>query len=427
LYWLLLSVFVDKNDPATSLFTHTLCAFFTLIAYSQLLFKKVKYTLILCIVYILKIIIGLSHYFYFVNPDYFSTPSLISMHYEYQVYFDTVCNFADAKGKLGLFGQPPNSIGVTHPELLNIISFAFYKAGNFILTIMPLNAMLSLFTALIITYSAQRFTNIPAQLKTILILCSLFPINLIVSLFQRDITGQFLMTLGVAAIVLSEKKWALFLSLLFASLLFYLQRTMYVMIPILAYMCSLFLFKESYKKNRQWLIFVLTIITLTVSFGFLAEIFEANKGYLSIFSNQYAVYLFPLKFIIGIIGPFPWTQFTLNVENSYQLQDYLMGVYLITILCYILPNFKKILQEKSNMKFMILIAFILILAGIMNPYMHASYVSIGSIFLIPVVSQLISLKKFVLIFVKICVVFILLNILYFAFDLTGSGFRMIFN
>jgi hypothetical protein len=422
LYWFLISFWVNNTDSFISLVTHTICAFISLLFYSFVLLRNSKWVIIICSIFILKIIIGLWHYLYFIDPAYFTNPFQMRMHEEYQVYYNTICIFADAK-KNDLFTKPPNIFLVSHPDILNIISFIFYRCGNYLLTIMPLNAMVSLFAAVSIAYISRNTIIKTSQITMIVVLCALFPINLIASIFQRDMTGQFLMTVGVVLIVLSKNKWKL-LFLLLASYLFYLQRTPYIIIPFAAYLLYIILRKN---ENRIYTIFIMSFvfIIIAISYNLLSDIYEKNGSYLTSFSNKNTVYLFPVKFAIGIIGPFPWTQFVKSYESSYQLQDYLMAVFLFSVLYYIFPYIIKQIK-KHNLDFMILVSFCLIIFGIMNPFMHISYVSIGVIFLMPVLSKLVTLKKFLITFMKFFSLFLIANFIYILAGLQNSGFSTIF-
>jgi hypothetical protein len=347
------------------------------------------------------------------------------MHDEYKIYYSAICTFANAK-EYELFVQPENIYLVTHPELLNIISFVFYRCGNYILTIMPLNTMMSLYTAVSIAYISKKHIYIAKQIKVILVLTSLFPFCLIPSLFTRDIVGQFLLTMGVVFVVLSNKnRLFLLFSLLIASFLFYLQRTPYCIIPLLAYLLFVFISKKE-KRTTKILLLLFTVLSVMEASIFLSDIEKANDIYISIFSNIYAIVLFPVKFIIGIIGPFPWIQFIESYEYSYQIQDYLMSVFLISTLRYIIPYIKERVRLKEGLDFMIWVAFILIIFGIMNPFMHMSYVSIGVIFLMPVLSKTVTLKKYSITFLKVFLLYLFVNILYLSLNLHGSGFSKLF-
>lgn len=158
----------------------------------------------------------------------------------------------------------------------------------------------------------------------------------------------------------------------------------------------------------------------------LNNIFEKNSGYFLIFNNVNAIILFPFKALLGLMGPFPWSQFTESYENSYQLQDYLMAVFMITTLWLLIPLLKKLLIICQGWSYLTIIGLILIIVGIMNPYMHITYISIGFIFLIPLISDFVPRKQFNNVFTNVLLLFFLLNILYITLGLRGMGLALFF-
>ncbi len=428
LYLFLLYFLGDKSSPVKSLYTHVFIAFFALVFFSTILLKDLRYTVIVSIALFIKIFLGVLHYLYFINPNYFSEPSTIYLHYEYKAYFKTICTFANDNINIGYFDRIDNVVGSTHPQLLKTISYVFRYGGNYILTISPLNAMLSLFSALIITYIAAQ-KKLTTHLNTTLILAAYFPSTLISSLLIRDIAGQFLMVFGIALIVLSRKR-CLFISIIFTSYLFFMQRTIYIFIPFIAYFLynntligkNYFLKNKSKNKTLFFPMIGLIIFLLPV----LNNIFEKNSGYFLIFNNVNAIILFPFKALLGLMGPFPWSQFTESYENSYQLQDYLMAVFMITTLWLLIPLLKKLLIICQGWSYLTIIGLILIIVGIMNPYMHITYISIGFIFLIPLISDFVPRKQFNNVFTNVLLLFFLLNILYITLGLRGMGLALFF-
>jgi len=428
LYWFLLWIFVDKSDARISLFTHTLAALFSTLVYTHLLFRNTKFTTIVCLIFALKMGIGLWHYFTFINPDYFSTPSAILLHSEFQVYFDTISNFANDKTTHGLFYTSDNFLLVSHPELLNIISVVFRYTGNYVLTIAPLNTLSSIYMALGITYVAKHM-QMGNLTKYVLFFCLFFPISLISSFFFRDMFGMMLMTIGVVCVVLAKK--SKFILLIIASLFFYLQRTPYVIIPFAAFALSEFTFLGGNKRSInssfvKYSIGALMIVFVVVLLPFLSSLTDANAMYLSIFSNIIAIVLFPVKFIVGLIGPFPWSQWSDSLESTYQLQDYLLAVTLCASFWHIVPAFIKQLKIKAGFDFITLTGLLIVIMGVMNPFMTVGYIGEGLPFLAPFLLQIVSPKAFAFTFIKVLFLFLLANMVFIAFGLRGIGLGLLF-
>jgi hypothetical protein len=95
--------------------------------------------------------------------------------------------------------------------------------------------------------------------------------------------------------------------------------------------------------------------------------------------------ILPIKMIVGLIGPFPWSNFLLYKTfpaYAYQIQDYLQGTLNIAILITIIFSWKNYVR-KDQINILNITGILLVVAGLFNAYMHMSYVAIGFILLIP--------------------------------------------
>ena len=133
-----------------------------------------------------------------------------------------------------------------------------------------------------------------------------------------------------------------------------------------------------------------------------------------------------IKFPLGFIGPFPWNQFFNNAIFSYQIQENIQAIFNLTFLYFFVKNFKAIISEYKN-DLIFQTSFLLILSGLINPYMHLVYVSFAFIYLIPFLANYTTLKNFLNRFLLIGILLFIFNILYIFFITNGLNLSRLWN
>jgi hypothetical protein len=104
---------------------------------------------------------------------------------------------------------------------------------------------------------------------------------------------------------------------------------------------------------------------------------------------------------MGIVGPFPWTQYftTGRIEYSYQFVDYLQGTLNVSMV-FLVYHFRHFYLKIEQFNLLNITGLLLILMGLSTTFMHISYVSTGVIFLLPWIANSIyryKLKEYYLI------------------------------
>ncbi|MHB9140353.1 MAG: hypothetical protein ACYC25_00570 [Paludibacter sp.] len=388
-----------STSTALSSFIWSSVAFLIITIFSAIvLFKDTKWIWYFVSAYMLKVIIGLLHYLYFIDPNYFFTGVYNPLTYEYDGVFNQIITTAHDKLNHGIFYYQFYEGGVTHQEILSFISIPFMFFGDYALTISPLNSFVSILISInLMLISIYKFHVKKSTLKYIAIITAYFPMTLISSLLYRDVVGLALMSVGLTLIMLSKKRIIQFLMLIIAGYLFYLQRTMYPIILLLAFVINTVV-NQNY-KSKGWDLFY-KVVTVLVSIILVPIIIsysntEANRNMAAGGLNVDFVVL-PIKMLVGLIGPFPWTNFLLFKTfpaYAYQLQDYLQGTLQVAVVVSIILGWKKYIR-KDQFNLLNITGILLIITGLFNSYMHITYVAIGFIFLIPWLFSQISLTKF---------------------------------
>ena len=406
---------LGNNTNQLSSFIASSIAFLLATVFATIiLLKETKWIFFFVFAYIVKVFIGLVHYLYFIDADYFNgNGEYKSLTTEFEAVFDGISSFAIFKMESSLFFFESLSSGVTHQELLSFISIPFMFFGNFVLTISPVNAFFSLLISInILLIAKYKFNFSNKNLKYVAFITAYFPITLISSLLWRDVVGMSLMTIGITLLYFSKRSLSQYLFLIIACYLFYLQRTTYPFILALAFFTNNIL--ASQFKIRQLnlffkvlsIVFFIYLMTFIFSFGNT----EANSNLLENTLNLNLLAL-PLKFVLGLIGPFPWTNFLIYESfpaYAYQLQDYLQGTFNVA---FVFIMFRNKFFRKENINLLNLIGVFLIISGLTNIYMHISYVSFGFMFLIPWLFTVINLKEFKRIYMLAFMSLIVLNLI----------------
>lgn len=379
----LLAIIGTKSDPLLALLSESIIFAIVTILMAYLIFHSKQFVGFYLLAYIVKLLVGIIHYLVFIDADYFaSSGHSLKLHHEYQAVQQTIEMIVDGKQIAGVFSFIfPQYI--PHEELWNIITVPFYYTGTYLLNIVPINAFASLFAAMnvLLVDKCVRGKGYK-QSKFLRFLVTYFPVTLITSYYSRDMMGLCLMSVGLVLLSLSKNILQKVLMLVVTCYLFYLQRNAYVLVPIIMFLSD-YLIKVN--KNNI-LIKIIAVLVCVVAVPFAYELFETESTlkYVSE-STKWPIFMLPFKLIVGLIGPFPWSnilKWHTFPEVSYYLGDYFMAVINIGLL---ITAIRAVPVEKF--KHTIDMSFIsgvmLFIFGLMNEFMHMSYISVGIYFLLP--------------------------------------------
>ena len=369
--------------------------------------------------YLIKVLIGVLHYLYFIDSNYFKTGIYKPLTFEFDSALNFIISSKIDKVQWGIFNFNSFGLRANHQELISIISIPFVFFGDYFLSISPINAFFSLLISMnIILISKYIFSYDKKTIRYIGLITAYFPLTLISSYLFRDIVGMALMTFGLVLVLFSKKAMIQYVMLIVAAYLFYMQRIVYPAILLFAYIFTILL-SQKFKSQAldlfyKYIIFIFTIILIYYTVDFANN--EVNRGYAGVVFNMNILYL-PIKLLVGIIGPFPWNQF-LTYTNvpaaAYQLQDYLQGTFNLSIIFILIKNNRKYIH-KDQFNLLNITGILLMLSGLLGTFMHTTYVAAGVIFLVPWVFSKINLSNFRNIYFITFLVLIGLNFLVILF------------
>lgn len=409
-----------STGNAISSFIWSSVAFLIITIFSAIvLFKDTKWVWFFVIAYLIKIVIGLVHYLYFIDPEYFNSGIYNPLTFEYDGVFNQIVTSAHDKLTHGIFYYQQYEGGVTHQEIISLISVPFIFFGDYVLTIASINTFSSLLISMnLILISRYKLHYSNRILKPIAILTAYFPMTLISSLLYRDTVGLALMSVGLTLIILSKRGIIQYLMLIVACYLFYLQRTIYPFILLLAFVINIVV-NQNY-KSKGWDIFykVSTIVLIIVLMPIIISLsFTESNQNMAVAGMNVTLVSFPIKMIVGLIGPFPWTNFLIYKTfpaYAYQLQDYLQGILNVSIIVTLVYFWRKHFI-KGSLNLLNLTGILLISTGLFTAQMHSTYVSIGFVFLIPMLFPKINYFEFKKRYLFTFLALLLLNIFVVVF------------
>jgi len=136
--------------------------------------------------------------------------------------------------------------------------------------------------------------------------------------------------------------------------------------------------------------------------------------------------LLPLNVVRVFIGPFPWLNwFDFDDNSIFLIADYFESVFLITIIIILFEQL--LIKYRNNQwvsfdeKLLMLLFGLFVLSSFGTIEIHQGYMSIGAVFIIPVIAMLTVLVKFIKYSFITLLLFISANLLYIALGLRGMG------
>ncbi len=423
LFYLLTLNLIDTTNPRSSLYVHCILGFVVVALFTQTLIKSLKVTSIILIAYVVKFILGYSHYMIFVDPNYFEHPTMVVL--------TVVDDFVSQLGFITYFIDnnisfwDVSNIEFKHPELFWIMAKLFERSGVFILTIIPVNILSSSLIAIFTTYivKIRGYSNYPVAA----VLSAFLPMSLFSDNFFRDLLGMSLVLFCFVVINLVTKRFFLF-ALIFTAYVLSLNRMPYLVVPFVGlYLYSLFN-KHSSMGSKISVQIVLCILFI-VGWSFVSDIFFGNQygGYLGYVKNPVAYILFPIKYFVAIVGLFPWTQFFSN-PMYYNFSEVFHSASMFYISLIVFPFMYNQYRLGKKLDYFAFCGLIILLMGALNSTPHLGYLSWGTCLFIPTILDCFQKKKFIQFHIKYLAFMILLNLIWIGFGFHGSGLGVsIFN
>lgn len=386
LYLTLPILFSDFTFGTTSSYLASILCFYILLLCSiKLILKENKYVRFYTIAFIIQLLLGLVHYLYFVDNNYFQTNGDASGRFwhEYLSVFDALGRLHDARHNWGIFyWMDAREFQVSHPEIWHIISWPFYFLSHRWMNYAPLNTFSSLLASanIVFLYKRKSDDNEPIH-NSVLFWTAFFPSFLLNDIVWRDPFGICLISVGVVLVTLSNNLASKTVSFVIIGFASFVQRTMYVLIAAVVATW------EYFQKSRSAALRICYFIVGCFLLFYLSNLTDEANGseYNAGYINAMSYLALPIKIIFGMIGPFPWTAFFRSVDSNpafaWQLQDYLMGTFQFGYLLALIMKWKQFTFR--NLNAITIMGFGIMLSGFISRQMHIGYISEGLLFTLP--------------------------------------------
>ena len=377
--------FGDLNTTAS--YIRSCGVFFILTLISVYLILGKKYIKYFSIAFFVQLLLGLAHYLFFIDPNYFSSDGSPMVLYwrEYHAVYNSVERLINSRTGNSFFYFDSSEWQVTHGEIWRIITVPFVFLGNKWLNYSPFNVFSSLLAAanLILAYDYLTFGKTGDKSKDSRKLFQLsvvyFPLFLQNDTMWRDAFGVALISIGLIMILSSKSFDKKILSLILLVYLSYLLRNVYVVIAGFVF--------ASHVINTKKASTFLYIPLIVIAFILITIFYQSNTSdeYVGLYINKMSVLALPLKIVMGVIGPFPWINFALafagNVQYANQLNDYILGIFQLGFLLAIIFEWKRI--SFRNLDSITIMGFGIVMSGFISNAMHIGYIAEGIFFTLP--------------------------------------------
>lgn len=387
LFYLTLPILLSgfASDTTSSYIASVLCFYILLLSSIKLILNENKYLRFYSIAFIVQLLLGVVHYLYFVDANYFQTNGDASGRFwrEYLSVFDALGRLNDARRNWGIFyWMDAYEFQVSHPEIWHIISWPLYFLSNRWMNYAPLNIFSSLLASANIVFLYNRNYDYNESVhNSVLFWTAFFPSFLLNDTVWRDPFGICLISVGVVLVTLSNNLASKAVSFVLFGFASFVQRTMYVLIAAVSATW------ENLQNSRSAALrFLYVVVGCTLLF-YLSNLTDEVNGseYNAGYVNTMSYLALPIKVVFGMIGPFPWINFFRSVEKNpafaWQLQDYLMGTFQFGYLIALIMGWRHF--SFRNLDSLTILGLGIMLSGFMSRQMHIGYISEGLLFTLP--------------------------------------------
>lgn len=423
--------FNHATDPALSLAVTILAGAVSLTPMAIVRFGGVSTRLIVgaaLLVFIAKICLSITHFLYFVQPNYFTGDTSFRYVSDYEWLYDNMCLISEHWRVYGLFTPLPSDFWISNKNgvLLQFMAMNSYVAADFPLNIIAWNALFSIYTALMLLEIAVIRGARSGSATLVYFVGLLLPVNAIASILWRDTTGIFLVVLAVNILVLLERRRILWLvAFPFCAYLTFLHREPYLLCMVAGgtyhVIWIYFRRRDILSQLAIWcalVAFTAPALSRVADIG-LGRAVEGGFFDASLSSRLLG---FPFRLVRGIVGPFPWTAYFQKV-SSYDLLPamYAQHVLMAAVLWCATPIVYRTWRVQGVVDYVPLLGYLFFLSGVIASGEHTTYIAVGVVFLIPAAAQ-VGLRKFRDALAWSAVAFVGLNIIYVGLGLSGLNF-----
>ncbi|MBA4319217.1 MAG: hypothetical protein C0412_12520 [Flavobacterium sp.] len=430
-----------NSSPIQSIITTSIAGVVSVLVLSKLFLTRLfgkKAQTILVSAFILRLIIGVSHFLFAIKTDYFLNPTVFNYLWDFSSIHELMSLVSQSWHIQGLFSKLPESyyLANKNPFIIQFMGLLYYFSGEFVLNISVWNSLMNTFTATIIGLLTFLNTNSRKNTLVALVIVAFQPFDIVSSIVWRDSTGLFLIALAALLVIGFKDKLGIAIILLpLSAFIASWHRSPYLFIILFLF---LYVFKVEKKISIPKAIGLsfLVIPLGFVFFGGFRNVFYSvlevgtfrgntlsrDGTYFDLISLPVVLQL-PVRLLKSILGPFPWGQFFQKVPGfEYQPVDYATSVFNLSIFIIVFSSLRKSWKIERKIDYGFLFGIMIFFLGIMAFDVHVSYVAIAVPFFIPELTKVYSKEKFLNSIYVSLAIFIILHILFYTTGMLGRGY-----
>ena len=398
-----MAMFARHLSPQASFLVVT-CACLTgiiifYLAYARKALGRSCLGIVLC-AFLLRVLIGVVHYLWLKDPNYFAAPSQYTLSWDFEWMHQSMVFVANEFRNYGFLAKLPKWYWLENKNsyLLAYEAFLYYFSGDYVLNIAPWNSLHIIYTGYIVGAIALQCGCSRKQALVALTLAVFQPYGFISTLMERDFVGQTWVALAVYLVLVAQARtWLLLCVLPIAGFLAYCQREPYLLV-ILVGAAGLYVINK--RKNPTAVIAAVGVgIVLFLRYNLRSIIYqeafarytgttEFGKHVVTSYIPHRTIML-PLLFIRGVMGPFPWFQIFDKgiVDYQYMPEAFLQSVFNVALLLTVVPLAWHDWKGSKKIDPSFLFGSLFFLSGLLAAGVHSGYVSLGMIFFMPLASR----------------------------------------
>lgn len=381
LFFFLLSGILGTKEVFLGYWLLSAVSFVTTIFACNLFLENRQAKRIILWAFFIKFVIGTAHFLVFYDPNYFQSDGSMNQFLanDFKNYYNFISYLIENRTTHSIFFFDLEYTA-THVMLINLWAYFFQSFGNNVMNVVPLNCMFSSIIAISMYLAIKKYLpkNRNLVVDSCLWIVALFPLFLDNAIYVRDIVGQMFMTIGMSFLLFSNSKQRVWM-ILPAGFFFYLQRDAYFVAAIVFYLAL------AYSEGKKLKSMIIPVVALCVLYWGVSSISPDVGDEVNRKGKGISLIALPLRVFIGLVGPFPWSNFFKNLQTSpvfsSQLYNFLAGILHVgTLLCLIVK--REMLLFKNPI---VLLGLSLMAMGILHGDMHITYVMAGTMFIVPMV------------------------------------------
>lgn len=398
LFWVLVYALVPANGaPDVTLLLTYLAG---LLSFSYLLAQmgrsgivSHKLSLIAILVFSFRVLVGVIHYLMFIDGAYFEQ---LVPHYQYIWDFEwmiyNMSMLSQHWTDNGLFSLPDTFVVQEQKNILLMpyLALTYYLGGNeHFLNVAVVNSLHNVFvTALVASYASGIASK--KVVSAVFLIALLQPFGLFSSIMWRDSVGQLFLLTGAVMVFQYRSGLTDMFKALAGILLIGALRNLYILVGFSALFVQMLSIGQ---RNSQVFIRFLMIIMLPAMVYF--YIYDWVFSFYDLSSSRFAYGDesgdFLKRIIIGLVGPFPWTQiFDSGIPGrEYMLADILQAMFNLTVLYLFALGVLNTRIPWSKQPYITIIFLVGAIIGLgIFSYGHVSYVTVATVLLLPLIPDI---------------------------------------